>query len=239
MVNRVGQDQTAPKGGVWSLPTLLVHPTYGKYGIQLFVAAICIIFIPCYIMVSRWTSVCLSVHPYVRQSYICPSLHLCFVLHDNLSKLQWIFTKLGMCIDIVEIGFPIANGQIMSNFDGYLPKTHTYFLLRKGWSGGAKVSCILCHLGVQLILAYSWARPAILVAGKGREVIYFFCFFTFIPVPLSSLSLSFISSAISSVSFLPFSGRRHKMTHKGWRVVKPQHNQFLLRRITCVNIKVF
>ena len=75
------------------------------------------------------------------------------------------------------------------------------------------MSCILCHQGVQLILAYSWARPAILVAGKGREVIYFFCFFTFIPVPLSSLSLSFISSAISSVSFLPFSGRRHKMTH--------------------------
>ena len=85
----------------------------------------------------------------------------------------------------------------------------------KGWSGGAKVSCIFCHRGVQLILAYSWARPAILIAGKGREVIYFFCFFTFIPVPISSLSLSFISSAISSVSFLPFSGRRHKMTHKG------------------------
>ena len=36
------------------------------------------------------------------------------------------------------------------------------------WSGGAKVSCMLCHRGVQLILAYSWARPAILVAGKGR-----------------------------------------------------------------------
>ena len=30
---------------------------------------------------------------------------------------------------------------------------------------GAKVSCILCHRGVQLVLAYSWARPAILVAG--------------------------------------------------------------------------
>ena len=28
------------------------------------------------------------------------------------------------------------------------------------WSGGAKVSCILHHHGVQLILAYSWARPA-------------------------------------------------------------------------------
>ena len=26
-------------------------------------------------------------------------------------------------------------------------------------------------------------------------------------------------------SFLPFLGRRHKLTHEGWRVVKPQHNQ--------------
>ena len=32
---------------------------------------------------------------------------------DNLSKHQWIFTKLGMCIDIVEIWFGIANGQIL------------------------------------------------------------------------------------------------------------------------------
>ena len=65
------------------------------------------------------------------------------------------------------------------------------------------MSCILRHWGVQLILAYSKARPAILLAGKGRgECFYFFCFFTFIPVSLSSLSslsLSFISSTISSV----------------------------------------
>ena len=81
----------------------------------------------------------------------------------------------------------------------------------------AKVSCTLRHWGVQLILVYSWARPANLIAGKGRGggCFYFFCFFTFIPVPLSSLSISFFSSTISSISFLPFSGRRHKMTHKG------------------------
>ena len=63
-----------------------------------------------------------------------------------------------------------------------------------GWSGGAKVSCILCHWGVQLILAYSWARPAILVAGKGREVMFLFLLFlhfhscfSFFPVPLFHL----------------------------------------------------
>ena len=42
------------------------------------------------------------------------------------------------------------------------------------WSGGAKVSCSLHHRGVQLILAYSWARPATLVAGKGRGGMFLF-----------------------------------------------------------------
>ena len=36
---------------------------------------------------------------------------------DNLSKFQWIFTKLDVCIDIVEIWVGIANGQISLNFD--------------------------------------------------------------------------------------------------------------------------
>ena len=44
-------------------------------------------------------------------------------LDDTLSKYKWIFTKLGMCIDIVEICFGIANGQITSLFDRYLPTT--------------------------------------------------------------------------------------------------------------------
>ena len=67
-----------------------------------------------------------------------------------------------------------------------------YFLLKKGegWSGGAKVLCILHHRGVQLILAYSWARPAILVVGKGRGGMFLFLLFlhfhscsSFFPVP--------------------------------------------------------
>ena len=36
---------------------------------------------------------------------------------DNLSKYQWIFTKLGLCIDIIVIWLGIANGQIWSIFD--------------------------------------------------------------------------------------------------------------------------
>ena len=51
---------------------------------------------------------------------------------------------------------------------------------------------------------------------------YFFCSFTFFYLPFLPYS-SFIST-ISSVSFLSFSGRWHKMTHKGWHV-KPHLNQ--------------
>ena len=66
--------------------------------------------------------------------------------------------------------------------------------LCRGWLGGAKVLCILHHWGVQLILAYSWARPAILVAGKGRGGMFLFLLFlhfhscsSFFPVPLCHL----------------------------------------------------
>ena len=38
-------------------------------------------------------------------------------LDDNLSKHPWIFTKLGMCIDIVAVWFGITNGQISLMFD--------------------------------------------------------------------------------------------------------------------------
>ena len=50
-----------------------------------------------------------------------PSVFL--FLDGNLSK-QWIFTKLGMCIDIVEIWFGNANGQISSNFYGVICQGH-------------------------------------------------------------------------------------------------------------------
>ena len=45
----------------------------------------------------------------------------------NFSKYQWIFTKLDVCIDIVETWFRIADGHISSILDSYLPATHPYF----------------------------------------------------------------------------------------------------------------
>ena len=97
-----------------------------------------------------------------------------------------------------------------------------------GWSGGSKVLCILHHWGVQLILACSWARPAILVVGKGRGGMFLFLLFlhfhscsSFFPVPLFHLLYSLF------YLFSPFLWETTQMTLKGWRVVKPQHNQML------------
>ena len=39
---------------------------------------------------------------------------------NHLSKSQWIFTKLDMCIDIVQV----LSGYIISIFDSYLPSTN-------------------------------------------------------------------------------------------------------------------
>ena len=41
-------------------------------------------------------------------------IHVFSFPDDNFSKYQWIFMKLGLCIDIVEIWFGIANGKISS-----------------------------------------------------------------------------------------------------------------------------
>ena len=51
-------------------------------------------------------------------------------LVNNLSKYQWIFIQLGMCIDIMGICFGIANGRISSIFDSYLPAIQAYFTSR-------------------------------------------------------------------------------------------------------------
>ena len=48
---------------------------------------------------------------------------------DNLSKHQWIFTKLSMSIDILEIWFGIANGQILSIFDGVICLRHAHIFV--------------------------------------------------------------------------------------------------------------
>ena len=62
------------------------------------------------------------------------------------------------------------------------------------------VLCILRHRVVQLILAYSRARPAILVAGKGRGGMFLFLLLLFFFLPCPSLS-STLLSLLSLFSF--------------------------------------
>ena len=63
-------------------------------------------------MVSHWLFV-----------YVCVCLTVCLLpVHPYIclritSKYQWIFTKLGIYIDIEEIWFGVANGLILSLFD--------------------------------------------------------------------------------------------------------------------------
>ena len=81
------------------------------------------------------------------------------------------------------VGFEIlARTPVLQLTPSYLPPlppppppthTHTHTptprctckVILRSWLDVAKVLSILLHRGVQLILAYSWARPAILVVG--------------------------------------------------------------------------
>ena len=69
-----------------------------------------------------------SVRASIRPSVVRPSVCILFQ-DDNLSKHQLIFTKLGMRIDIVEIWYGIANGQILSNFEGIICLRHVHIFV--------------------------------------------------------------------------------------------------------------
>ena len=67
-----------------------------------------------------------------------------FLIPDNnLNKCQGILTKLGMCIDIKEIWFAIANGLILSFFlhdiGGYYCFTLLFNKLAESWKTCLKV----------------------------------------------------------------------------------------------------
>ena len=90
---------------------------------------------------------------------VCPSVRFSFP-DDNLSKHQWIFTKLGICIDIVKIWFGIANGQISSIFDGVICPRHTHifhfqmitWLNINGFSPNLVCALILWRSGLGLLM---------------------------------------------------------------------------------------
>ena len=76
-------------------------------------------------------------------------------LDDNLSKCLWIFTKLDMCIDTVEIWFGIANGQTSSNFDGFICPRHTHIFYFPD-DNFSKCQGILTKLGTCIDMKEIW-----------------------------------------------------------------------------------
>ena len=66
-----------------------------------------------------------------------------FLFRDNnLSKYQCIFAKLGMCIDIVDIWFGIANGQNLLIFNRVTCSRHVRD------NNLSKYQCIFAKLGM-------------------------------------------------------------------------------------------
>ena len=122
-----------------------------------------IIIIPHHTIVAGYYGFTLDVRVSVRRTYVHPSGCFSFP-DDNFSKHQWIFTKLGMCIDIVEIWFGIANGQISSNFYSYLSETRPYFRFRtitwvnnKGFQPNLLYTLTLRRCGLGLLMGkFRW-----------------------------------------------------------------------------------
>ena len=166
--------------------------------------------IKAFLYIRRTTGYIMSWHcPWLRSSArpsVCLSVN--FVSAPYLSRRLKVFLKL--CSDVRHTRTIYRTQKSVLSSEGqcytsskfkrqhFFVRTKTYKPFM-GWLGEAKVSCSLPHWGVQLRLTYK-ARPAVLVAGKGRRGIFVFvCFFTFIHFPLSPLSLSFISSTILSL----------------------------------------
>ena len=83
----------------------------------------------CIDIVEIWFGIANGQISSIFDGVICPDTPRFSFPDDNLSKHQWIFTKLGMCIGIMEIWFGIANGQILSIFDGVICPRHAHIFV--------------------------------------------------------------------------------------------------------------
>ena len=86
-------------------------------------------FIPYHRIVEGYDGIMLIICVSVSLSVFRQSVRLSIFsfMDDSLSKFQWIFTKLGMPIDIVKVWFGVVDGQISSIFDSCLSETCPYF----------------------------------------------------------------------------------------------------------------
>ena len=143
------------------------------------------------------------VYPYAETSW-----WLTICMHKILTFLSTSWPKLWLVFAVVMLEKLLQWHVQIHSILFYLGEQVTSWgltiCMHKGWSGGTKVSCILRYRGVQLILAYSWARPAILVAGKGRGWMFLFLLFLHFHSCSSSFSIALFHFYYLFYLFSPF-----------------------------------
>ena len=148
-------------------------------------------FIPCHIIVSGYNGmtlvVCVSVSPSVVH------LSMFSFTGDILNKCQWLFTRLGLCIDIMEIWFGIAYGQRLSIFDRVnLPATSAFLCPDDNLN---KYQWIFTKHGMCIDIVKSWFGIAI-----GQILSIFDCLFYLILFFRAFLAYKFTSWKTENVS---------------------------------------
>ena len=99
-------------GSLWVLYSFLFPWQKFQWNVRFVNNLFLVIFKTRHKIVAGYYGLTLDVHVSVRPSVVRPSVRPFFRFRVITSKHQWIFFKLGMCIDIMVIWFGIANGQI-------------------------------------------------------------------------------------------------------------------------------
>ena len=107
----------------------------------------------------------------VRPSYVLISVRASIFSFpdDNLSKYQWTFTKLGICIDIVQVWFWIANGQISPIFKEICNRDTSIFSCPR--DNLNKNQWLFTKLGLCIDIVKNWFEiangPILSISDKG------------------------------------------------------------------------
>ena len=103
-------------------------------------------FLLCQMTVTGYYSITLVVCVSVSLSVLHPFIFS--LLDDNLSKCQWIFTKLGFCIDIVRSGL----GLLMGKFHQFLTELSVHDTIMAGYY--CSVFCLRVCLLLSRVMSF-------------------------------------------------------------------------------------
>ena len=119
----------------------------------------------------------------IRPTLTTPDWECGKYFHVGVNPLEYVSISLTPCLCLVLESSPVD------------------VIVKLGWLGEAKVSCSFCHRGAHLILAYSWAKHAVLAARNGRGgvllfllFLHFHSFSSFFPISFFHLLFYFFLS---------------------------------------------